>query len=91
MPRAKKELKHPNIVVNNDTEEPLSVIVSSLHKVADGITQINESGLNERAIVLLLHDMTRVPKENIRSILGAAPRLVERYTTTKVLSGDAEE
>ncbi len=81
MPRAKKELKHPHVTVENDTEDPLDVIVSSLHKVADGITQINDSGLTERAIVLLLHDLTKVPKGHIQTVLAAAPKLVERYTT----------
>jgi hypothetical protein len=68
--------------MENDTEDPLSVIVTSLHKVADGITQINESGLTDRAIVLLLHDLTKVPKGQIQAILEAAPLLVERYTVS---------
>ena len=82
MPRPKKELKHPHVKMENDTEEPLSVIVSSLHKVAEGFDQINESGLSRRAIVLLLHDATRVGKKDIESILDAAPLLVERYTSS---------
>ncbi|KKN88825.1 hypothetical protein LCGC14_0244320 [marine sediment metagenome] len=80
MPRPKKELKNSHVTVDNDTEEPLSIIVSSLHKVADGFDQINESGLKRRAIVLLLHDATGVGKKDIMSILDAAPLLVERYT-----------
>ncbi len=82
MPRPKKELKHPQVTLENDTEEPLSVIVSSLHKVADGFDQINDSGLSRRAIVLLLHDATRVGKKDIDAILDAAPLLVERYTSS---------
>ena len=82
MPRPKKELKHSHVSVDNDTEEPLSVIVSSLHKVADGFEQINESGLSRRAVVLLLHDSTRVGKKEIAAILDAAPLLVDRYTST---------
>lgn len=82
MPAPKKALKHPYVTLENDTEEPLSVIVSSLHKVADGFDQINESGLSRRAIVLLLHDATRVGKKDIDAILDAAPLLVERYTSS---------
>lgn len=80
MPRPKKELKHPRVSVDNDTEDPLKVIVSSLHKVAEGFDAINESGLSRRAVVLLLHDATRVGRKQIESILDAAPLLVERYT-----------
>ena len=82
MPRSKKELKNPHVTLENDTEEPLSIIVSSLHKVAAGFDQINESGLSRRAIVLLLHDATRVKKGDIEQILDAAPLLVERYVSS---------
>lgn len=87
MPRSKNQpeldgpLKHPHIELENDDETPLSVIVSSLHKVADGFEKINASGLNRRALVLLLHDATKVKKTDIEAILDAAPLLVERYTT----------
>jgi hypothetical protein len=80
MPRPKKELKHSHVTVDNDTEDPLHVIVSSLHRVSDGFDHINESGLSRRAVVLLLHDATRVGKKDIELILDAAPLLVERYT-----------
>lgn len=80
MPRAKKELKHPHVTVDNDTEEPLEVIVSSIHKLAEGFDKITNSGLTEYTLVLLLHDATKVNKKDIRKILEAAPLLAERYT-----------
>ena len=79
MPRPRKELKHSHVSVENDTEDPLHVIVSSLHRISDGFDHINESGLSRRAVVLLLHDATRVGKKDIEAILDAAPLLVERY------------
>lgn len=83
MPAPKKELKHSHVKVDNDTEDPLHVIVSSLHRISDGFDHINESGLSRRAVVLLLHDATRVGKKDIEAILDAAPLLVERYTDTE--------
>lgn len=80
MPRPKKPLKYPHISVENDTADTLEVIVSSLHKVAAGFDKINSSGLTEHALVLLLHDATKVNKKDIRKLLEAAPLLVERYT-----------
>jgi hypothetical protein len=80
MPAPKKELMHPHVSVDNDTQEPLNVIVSSIHKVAEGFDSINGSGLSRRAIVLLLHDATEVGKRDIEAVLDAAPLLVERYT-----------
>jgi hypothetical protein len=100
MPRPKKPLKHPHVTVDNDTEDPLGVIVSSLHKVAEGFDRINDSGLSRKAIVILLHDMTKVGKGSINAVLDAAPMLVERYTNsgnaqllpaTKVIRETAEE
>lgn len=80
MPRSKKDPKHPHVELENDEQEPLSVVVSAIHKVADGIDKINNSGLTEQAIVLLLHDATKVKKTDIKAILEAAPLLAERYT-----------
>jgi len=78
MPRSKKALKHPHITVEYD-DEPFSVVASSIVKLAEGITAINESGLSNRAIVLMLHDATGVNKKEIIKILDAAPLLAERY------------
>jgi hypothetical protein len=66
--------------MENDDQSPIEVIVSSIHKLADGFERINDSGLTEHALVLLLHDATRVNKRDIKKILEAAPLLAERYT-----------
>ena len=79
MPKSRKELKHPNLQVNNDTEDPLEVIVSSIKAVAVGLEKLDNSGLSHRAVVLLLHDCTKVPKKQIATILDAAPLLLSRY------------
>ena len=88
MPRSKKELKHPHIHLEMDDlhlltderrETYLEIVASSVIKLADGIRKINDSGLTQRAIVLLLHDATGVNKKEIVKILEAAPLLAERY------------
>jgi hypothetical protein len=68
--------------VNNDTEDPLEVIVSSIKVVAEGLEKLNHAGLSRRAILLLLHDCTSVPKKQIALILDAAPLLLHRYLET---------
>jgi len=78
MPQSKKELRHPHIHLEIG-EEPLKIVASSVIKLADGLTKMNDSGLTQRAIVLLLHDATGVNKKDIIKILGAAPLLAERY------------
>jgi len=79
MPVSKKELKHPHIRLEHDVDVQMNVLVSAIHKLADNIEKINECGLTEQAIVLLLHDLTKVGKRDIVKILEAAPLLAERY------------
>ena len=64
MPQSKKELRHPHIHLEIG-EEPLKIVASSVIKLADGLTKMNDSGLTQRAIVLLLHDATGVNKKEI--------------------------
>ena len=78
MPKSKRELKHPHIHLETGAE-PLEIVASSVIKLADGLTKMNDSGLTQRAIVLLLHDATGVNKKEIIKILEAAPLLAERY------------
>ena len=40
---------------------------------------LDSSRLNRRAVVLLVHDMTKLPKRHINSILDALPDLADRY------------
>ena len=80
MPKSKRQPVHSRVELENDDETPLKVVVSAIHKVSDGIDKINESGLTERAIILLLHDATKVSKSDIKKVLEAAPLLAERYT-----------
>ncbi len=67
--------------IRRSTPEPdsesFTVVAESIIKLADGIRLMNESGLSERAIVLLLHDATGVAKKQILKILEAL--LAERY------------
>jgi len=69
-----------NVVVA-EGEEPLyfEVLQDEIVKLANVGRQIDASRLKQRAIVLLLHDHTKVPKANIRYILNALPALEEMY------------
>lgn len=78
MPASKKPLKHPHISVDYN-DEPFTVVANSIVKLADGIAAMNNSGLTDRAIIVLLHDSTGVNKKEIVKILKAAPLLAERY------------
>lgn len=64
-----------------DGEEPLAfeVLQPEIVKLANVGKQINESRLKQRAIILLLHDITKIPKAHIKYVLNALPTLKDRY------------
>ncbi len=88
MPRSKKPLKHPHIKVQHG-DEPFEVVAASIVKLADGFQAMIDSGLTQRAIILLLHDATGVNKKEIVKILEAAPKLAERYVRPQEEHGNA--
>ena len=90
MPRSKKPLLHPHISIEYE-DEPFSVVAAAIIKIADGLEAMNNSGLTERAVVLLLHDATGVNKREIVKILEAAPLLQERYVRPLRLEEDEPE
>lgn len=68
-------MPHATVKLNEVAPEPLELVAASIVKVADGIDKMRKSGLTKRAIVVLLHDATRVPMMHIESIIDAGPRL----------------
>lgn len=67
------------IKVDEKNPQPVEIIAKSIIDIAKAFKQLKTSSLNERAIILLLNDMTGVSKTDIRTILIAAPKLAEYY------------
>ena len=61
------------------TEEQGESLASAIAKISDGFDALLKSGLNKRAIVLLLHDATRLRRTDIQAVLDALPKLKEMY------------
>jgi len=64
-----------------DGEEPLhlEVLQNEIIKLANVGKQIEKSKLTQRAIILLLHDITKLPQRNIQYVLNALPALADKY------------
>lgn len=58
---------------------PLEVLQSEIIKLSNIGKQINESRLKQRAILLLLQDITKLPRNHIMYVLNALPILEETY------------
>lgn len=73
-----------NIKMKKDEENPESVelLAKSVVQVAEGFQKILNSPLNQRGLIVLLHDgigTSNITKTQIRLVLEALPRLKAWY------------
>ena len=69
------------IKVTQDPDKPVAkeVLAESIVKVGEAAESLRKSGLNEKAIVVLLHDATKVGRPDIRAILNGLRQLKGWY------------
>lgn len=58
-------------------EEPVATAIARLQGAVSKIKAT--TGLNERAILVLLVDMTKLPKKTVQAVLDGQSELFERY------------
>lgn len=64
-----------------DVHEDVQLLASDIKKLSEAAAKMQASGLNRRALVVLLYDATSgVSKTAIEAVLDALPLLAERYT-----------
>ena len=66
-------------VTKSDPPESKEILAEAIVRIGDAVVKLNQSGLNRKAIELLLYDATKVPKAQIRLVLDALPRLRSWY------------
>jgi hypothetical protein len=69
-------MRHGDVAVAEDRTDEIADEIKKLSKV---FTALRDSRLNRRALVLLIHDMTRVGKKDIEKLLNALPDLADHY------------
>ncbi len=62
-------------VVKSEPPESTEILAEAIVRIGDAAAKLNSSGLNRKAIILLLHDATKVGKKDIETVLDALPRL----------------
>lgn len=60
--------------------EPTEIIAASIVRISDGFERLVKSGLNERALCILLKDMTGISMADISRVLTALPDLKKQFT-----------
>ena len=68
-----------NDAQKTETKIPVEIIEQGILDIAKGMRTLEATRLNRRAIVALLHDHTRVPKNVIENILDSMSSLEITY------------
>lgn len=72
--------KTPEIILDEKNAE---TIANSIASLSNSARLLLSSGLNERALLVLLKDATGVAHREIKLILDTLPKLCELYCKTK--------
>lgn len=72
-----KALPQVKIVDENKVEVPIEIIATHIARLADLGERLKNSGLKERAVVLLLKDLSGLSMVDVERVLRALPRLRE--------------
>lgn len=66
-------------VVKSDPPETKEILAEAITRISEGFTALEKSGLNKRAIMILIQAETKLPQRDIRLVLDALPRLKGWY------------
>jgi hypothetical protein len=66
-------------VKKSDPPESKEVLATAITKISDGFDAMLKSGLNKKAIIILIQAETKLPQRDIRLVLDALPRLKGWY------------
>lgn len=69
------------VTVTQNPEKPVEpeVLAEAITRISKGFDALRKSGLNKKAIVVLLHDSTRVAKRDIETVLVGLENLSRNY------------
>lgn len=62
-----------------EARDEQATLADCITRISDGMTRLLASGLNEKAVLVLLHDATKVPRGHIEAVLGGLTDLKKRY------------
>jgi hypothetical protein len=69
------------VKVEQDPEAPIEkpVLAKAIVDISDSLTRLGKSGLNQRAVVALVHDHNGLPKKTITAVLSSLMVLRANY------------
>lgn len=66
-------------VKKSDPPETTEILATAIVKIGDNMKALLDSGLNKRAVIVLLHAETKLPQKTIQAVLDALPQLRSWY------------
>ena len=66
-------------IVKSDPPETTEIMAAAVVKISDGFAKLTATGLNRRAVAVLIHDKTKLGIGTIETVLDALPRLKGWY------------
>ena len=66
-------------VKKSDPPETVEILAEAVIRISSGFTRLKESGLNYKAIVILIQAETKISRRDIEAVLNALPRLSGWY------------
>jgi len=66
-------------VKKSDKTESKEILAEAIVNIGNAAKKLNDSGINKTAIIVLLHDKTKLPKGTIKLVLDSLPQLERWY------------
>ncbi len=77
MPSKKNSAPDPVTTLGAIAE--LAEMPDLIRKVVDGFTKAQQAGLSQRLLILMISDVTRLSKTDVKKVLDALPLLADRF------------
>lgn len=77
----KNETKKNPLSVKQDSEKPVGreVLATAIVRISEALHELKRSGINERAIVALVHDHSKLGKREVQIVLDSLAELRDHY------------
>jgi len=66
-------------VIKSDPPETKEILAEAITRIGTAFEELQKSGLNRKAIIVLIQAETKLPRRDIETVLNALPRLKGWY------------
>ena len=67
------------VVKNIEKPEPTEILAEAIIRIGESFDKLQKNGLNKTAIVVLIHDYTKIPKRDINIVLESLSKMKGWY------------